>query len=100
MSARVKEIVRRGKWVYGEEVISEVLIFRQNYFEGPRITDEEPTPGYPPRDQHGMFYYAAYAQRGVIRGVSNVCGSVNEATQLAEQTIQGPIVWERDEASR
>lgn len=98
MSAHVKEIVRRGKWVYAEAVPSEVLIFRQNYFEGPPIADEEPTPGYPPRDEDGMFYYAAYAQTGAIRGVSNVCGSATEAAQLAERTVQGQIIWESEGA--
>ena len=41
-----------------------------------------------------MFYYAGYARKGAIKGISNVCGSVDEAVRLAEQTIQGQINWE------
>jgi hypothetical protein len=46
-----------------------------------------------------MFYYAAYAQDGVIRGISNVCGSATEAALLAEKTIQGQIVWGAGDAA-
>jgi hypothetical protein len=94
MSEQVKKIVKRGHWIYGGTVPSEVWIVKQNYFEGPTPTDEEPTPGYPPRDENGMFYYAGYVQKGAIKGISNVCGSVDEAVRLAEQTIQGQINWE------
>jgi hypothetical protein len=73
-----------------------VLIFRQNYFEGPHIEGEEPTSGYPPRDHDGIFYYAAYVQSGAIRGLSNVYGSIDEAARAAERTIQGSIVWQSE----
>jgi hypothetical protein len=94
MNNRVKQIVKRGHWIYGGTVKSEVWIIKQNYFEGPAITDEDPTPGYPPTDENGMFYYAAYAQQDTIKGVSNVRGSADEAMHLAEQTIQSKIDWE------
>jgi hypothetical protein len=94
MSKKVKKILKRGHWIYGGTVQSEVWIIQQNYFEGPTIIDEEPTPGYPPYDENGMFYYAGYVQKGVIRGVSNVYGSADEAVRVAERTIQGPVTWE------
>lgn len=94
MAQNVKEIVRRGRWMYDGTVPTEVCIVRQNYFEGPPIVDEEPTPGYPPRDENGMFYYVAYKQRGSVRSVSNLCGSAEEAAALAERTVQDPIVWD------
>jgi hypothetical protein len=94
MSTRVKEVVRKGRWNYGGKVPSEIWIIQQNYIEGPRIEDEEPTPGYPPYDGNGMFYYAAYMQKGAIRGVSRLCRSAEEAVSLAEQTIHGQAEWE------
>jgi hypothetical protein len=48
MSERVFQIVRRGSWLYDHTVPAEVQIVRRNYFDGPKIVDEEPTPGYPP----------------------------------------------------
>lgn len=52
-STQVKEIIKRGRWIYGGTVQSEVWIIKQNYFEGPTPMDEDPTPGYPPRDENG-----------------------------------------------
>jgi hypothetical protein len=94
MSEQVKKITKRGRWIYGGTAPSEVWIVMQNYFEGPTIPDEELIPGYPPCDENGMFYYAAYAQQGKIRSVSKCCGSQHEAVRLAESTIQGQITWE------
>jgi hypothetical protein len=65
--------------------------------QGPTPDDEDRTPGYPPRDENGMFYYAGYVQESAIKGVSNVCGSSEEAVRLAEQTIQSQITWESDQ---
>ena len=80
--------------MYDGTVPSEVWIIQQNYFEGPPILDEELTPRYPPYDEHGFFYYAAYVQQGAIRGVSLICGSTDEAARLAERTIHVQITWE------
>jgi hypothetical protein len=55
MSEKVKKIVKKGRWIYGDTIQSEVWIIKQNYFEGPTPTDEDLTPGYPPRDGEGCF---------------------------------------------
>jgi hypothetical protein len=88
MRKQVKKVVKKGRWIYGDTVQSEVWIIQQNYFEGPTMTDEAPTPGYPPQDENGMFYYAGYVQNGAIKGISNVCGSSDEAERLPERTIR------------
>ena len=93
MSGHVKEITKRGRWMYGGTAPSEVWIIKQSYIEGPPI-DEEPTPAYPPYDLNGMFYHAAYVRQDAIRGVSNLCGSSDETVLLAERTILGTIVWD------
>jgi hypothetical protein len=94
MTERIKEIVKRGTWLYDGTVRAEVLIIRQNYFEGPKIVDEEPTPGYPPTDSQGCFYAIEYdIPRGGAGGSGPVFGSLADAVQKAEATIKGPIVW-------
>jgi hypothetical protein len=97
MAKKIKKIVKKGRWVYGNTVPSEVWIIKQNYFEGPTSPDEDRTPGYPPRDEKGMFYYASYVLTGATRSISIVCGSVDEAVLLAERTIQGEITWESEQ---
>jgi hypothetical protein len=93
MTERVKDIVRKGRWLYDGTVPSEVWIIRQNYFEGPTITEEESDTNYPRRDGDGMFYYAAFAQQSTVKSVSNLFGSAEEAVQEADHIVHG-ITWD------
>ena len=94
MSERVFQIVRRGSWLYDHTVPAEVQIVRRNYFDGPKIVDEEPTPGYPPTDAEGCFYaidyYLSNGQKGVC---GEVFASLEDAAKRAEETLQSPIPW-------
>ena len=56
--SKVKEVVMKGRLIYGGTVTAEAWIIKQNYFERPTPDDEGRTPDYPPRDESGMFYYA------------------------------------------
>lgn len=95
MAGRIRQIVKRGTWLYDGTLQSKVLIIRCNYFEGPKIIDEEPTPGYPPTDSEGCFYFPEYDIPGGNRGSgSRVFGSLAEAVRKAETTIKGPIIWQ------
>jgi len=92
-SVRIKKIVQRGAWLYDNSIPCELLIVRQNYFEGPQ-SDEEPTPGYPPTDAEGCHYYAAYVMNGATRSVTNCFGSAAEAAQKAAETLGQAIKWQ------
>jgi hypothetical protein len=92
---RLRQIMRRGTWLYGGSVEAAVAIVRQNYFEGPQPEDEPPTPGYPPVDEDGCFYGVEYAIPGAGAGSgSQVFVSLEEAVRHAETTIESPIAWE------
>ena len=80
MTNRVKETVKRGTWIYDGTAPCEVWIIKQNFIEGPRIDAEELHPGYPPYDEHGEFYYAAYA---VKRALAQYLVSVVQKKRLS-----------------
>ena len=93
-SEKIRQVLRQGTWLYGGVTKSDVWIIRQNYFEGPEITDEEPTVGYPPRDNEGCFYFPEYRIPGAGAGSgSGVFGSAEDAIRRAE-AICGPVAWE------
>ena len=94
MTSRVFQIVQRGSWLYDGNVPAEVQIVRRNYFDGPTGVDEEPVPGYPPRDSEGCFYAIDYYLENGQKGVcGEVFGSVDEAAREAERTLRSPITW-------
>jgi hypothetical protein len=82
-------------WLYDGSVRAAVGIVRRNYFEGPIVTDEPQTPGYPPTDAEGCFYSVEYRIPGAGAGASGrVFGSLEEAVRHAEATLKSPIAWE------
>ena len=95
MTDRIFQIVRRGSWLYDGTVPAEVQIVRRNYFDGPTIIDEEPLPGYPPRDAEGCFYAIDYYLENGQKGVGEVFGSLEAAVTGAERTLRRPITWQR-----
>jgi hypothetical protein len=92
---RIRETVQRGTWLYGGTAQASVSIVRQNYFEGPAITEEASEPGYPPTDSDGCFYAVEYGIPGAGKGCSGrVFGSAEDARQHAEETLKSPIHWD------
>jgi hypothetical protein len=57
MVERVRQIVKRGTWLYDGTVPCEVRVIKTNYFEHPGPDDEEKDESYPPRDADGNFYF-------------------------------------------
>ena len=94
MAERVKQVVKVGSWLYDGTVESHVQIVKQNYFELPEPEDEESTPGYPPRDKDGNYYYE-YFTPGAGKGLSNLFGSAEDAIQNAIETLRSPIEWDQ-----
>jgi hypothetical protein len=95
MTERVKEIVRRGSWLYDGSVSAGVSIVRRNYFDGPKIVDEEPMPGYPPTDAEGCFYSVEYDVPRAGRGSGGeVYGCIEDAVRAAEAILKGPVIWQ------
>jgi hypothetical protein len=91
---RIRQILKHGTWLYDGTVKADVWIVRQNYFEGPVITDEEPTPGYPPTDAEGCFYFPEYRVPGAGAGSGgSVFSSPEEAIRRAEDVLKSQIVW-------
>lgn len=92
---RVMETLRRGTWLYDNCVRAAVSIVRQNYFEGPNVTDESKTSEYPPTDVDGCFYSVEYHIPGAGKGGrGHVFGTVEDATRHAETTLKTPITWD------
>jgi hypothetical protein len=92
---RVRETLKQGSWLYDGSVRARVAIVKRNYFEGPVVTDELETPGYPPTDADGCFYSIEYGIPGAGAGASgSVFGSLEEAVRHAEATLKSPIEWE------
>ena len=95
MTQKIRQILRRGTWLYDGIVRGEVWIVRQNYFEGPKTTDEEPTPGYPPTDAEGCFYFPEYRiPRAGAGSGGQVFGSIEDAIRYAETILKSPIAWD------
>jgi hypothetical protein len=91
---KIRQVLRHGTWLYGGVTKSDVWIVRQNYFEGPKFTDEEPTPGYPPTDSEGCFYLPQYRIPGAgAGGGGEVFSSIEDAIRRAE-AIVGAIAWD------
>ena len=62
MSDIVKEVVRRGAWLYDGSVPGEIQVIKTDFCEEPDYGEEN--PGYPPRDADGNFYYVQYTLVG------------------------------------
>ena len=93
MTAKVYEVVRTGTWVYGETVTASVRVVRRNYFDGPKIIDEEPAAP-PPTNVDGCFYSIEYDLPGAGRGSSGrVYGSLGEAMEGAEEVLRQRVAW-------
>jgi len=91
---RIREVVKRGTWLYGGAVPCEVHIFETNYSDAPPIIDDpDINPDYPPRDNAGNFYFAVYFVRGQRRGVSNCFGSVEDAQAAVAAVVGGTLKW-------
>ena len=92
----MKQTLKRGSWLYDGSLPAAVTIVRQNYFEGPHVTDETQTRGYPPTDAEGCFYSVEYnIPPGAGSGSSGpVFGSLDEAVRHAEAILKSPIAWE------
>ena len=90
----MRKTLKRGSWLYAGNVRAAVAIVKQNYFEGPVVTDKPQTPGYPPTDSEGCFYCVKYAIPGAGAGSSGrVWGSLDEAVRHAEAMLKSPIIW-------
>ena len=95
MTDKIRRVLRHGSWLYGGTIKSDVWIVRQNYFEGPKITDEEIDPSYPPTDAEGCFYFPEYRIPGAgAGGGGGVLGTVDEAVQKAEEILGATIAWD------
>jgi hypothetical protein len=95
MTKKIRQLLKHGTWLYGGTVKADVWIVRQNYFEGPIITDEEPDPTYPPRDADGCFYFPEWRiPRAGAGSGGEVFGSIEAAVKQAERIIEGGIVWD------
>lgn len=92
--SKIRDVLKHGTWLYGGTVKSDVWIVRQNYFEGPKIQDDDADPSYPPRDPDGCFYFPEWhiPKAGAGSG-GRVFASVEEAIQQAER-IQDGITWD------
>lgn len=90
---RVREIVKRGEWVYDGAVPCELRVVMTNFFEHPGPEDDEKVAGYPPRDENGNFYVVEYLMKGRVRGVSNCFGSLEDAVKEATGKLESPIRW-------
>lgn len=92
---RIREIAKRGSWLYDGSVRATVAIVRQNYFEGPEPTDEPKLPEYPPADAGSCFYAVEYEIPGASKGAGGrVFGTAEEAIGHAEATLRGAISWD------
>jgi len=96
MADKLRQVLRHGSWLYGGTTKSDVWIVRQNYFEGPIITDEEIDPTYPPTDAEGCFYFPEYRIPGAGAGSGgSVFGTIDEAICQAEKIPGSGIIWEK-----
>ena len=93
---KIRQVLRHGSWLYGGTTKSDVWIVRQNYFEGPKITDEEIDPSYPPSDAEGCFYFPEYCIPGAGAGSGgNVFGTIDEAIDKAEKILGSSVTWDK-----
>jgi len=89
---KIKEIVRRGIWMYGD-TRAFVNIVRQNYVDWPTLADEEPFAQ--PVDADGCFYHFEWTLPGAGRGtLGPAFASVEAAMEDAERTVRQAIRWE------
>jgi len=96
MTEKIRQVLRHGSWLYGGTTKSDVWIIRQNYFDGPEVTDEETDPCYPPTDAEGCFYFPEYLIPGAGAGSgSGVFGTVDEAIDKAEKILGDGINWDK-----
>ena len=100
MGQRIREIVKRGKWLYDDSIPCEVWIVKKNYFEGPPVPEEDRVPDYPPTDADGNFYLVEYIMNGSRRSVSNCFGSKDEAVLEANVKLKGRIRWDDSEPKK
>ncbi len=94
MNIRRDELMR-GTWLYDghPDLQGDVRITRQNW-DSYLVHEDEPFP--PPLMEDGWVYYvewAAPSRRGYFYSQSRTCQSVEEAKQLAEDTIKTSISW-------
>jgi hypothetical protein len=96
MTQKIRQIIKHGTWLYGGATKSDVWIVRQNYFEGPEVTDDlRGDPEYPPHDADGCFYFPEYRIPGAGMGSGGeVVGSAEEAIFLAEKILKNGISWD------
>jgi hypothetical protein len=93
---KIRQVLRHGSWLYDGTIKSDIWIIRQNYFEGPEITDEETDPSYPPTDSEGCFYFPEYRIPGAGGGSGGrVFGSADDAIDHAEKRLGIGIVWDK-----
>lgn len=99
MTSKIRQILKHGSWLYGGTTKSDVWIVRQNYFEGPKITDEEMDPSYPPTDAEGCFYFPEYRIPGAGAGGGGggeVFGTIDEAIGKVEKMLGSGITWDEN----
>ena len=95
MTKKIRQVLRHGSWLYDGTAKSDVWIIRQNYFECPKITDEEMDPAYPPTDADGCFYFPEYRIPGAGSGSGGeVFGAIDEALGRAEKILGSSITWD------
>jgi len=66
MSERVQNVVRRGKWLYDENVPYDAWIIKQNYCDDRGALEAERAIGPSKRDNEGYFFYAAYGRQHAL----------------------------------
>jgi hypothetical protein len=96
MTNKIRQVLRHGSWLYDGTTKSDIWIVRQNYFEGPKITDEEIDLSYPPTDAEGCFYFPEYRIPGAGAGSGGgVFGTIDEAICQAEKILGSGITWDK-----
>ena len=96
MTNKIRQVLRHGSWLYGGTIKSDVWIIKQNYFEGPTITDETIDPSYAPTDAEGCFYFPEYRIPGAgAGGGGGVFKTIDEAIGKAEKILGSDITWDK-----
>jgi hypothetical protein len=84
------EIVKSGTWVYGDSVIHEVWIVKQNFdFYYEEGFDSEPEQ----LNENGETYHVIFASAGRVRSVTTARHTLAESIALAEEKLPKGITW-------
>jgi hypothetical protein len=84
------EIVKSGTWVYGDSVIHEVWIVKQNFdFYYEEGFDSEPEQ----LNENGETYHVIFATAGRARSVTTARQTLAESIALAEEKLPQGITW-------